>query len=247
MKLLSTADVFITNGGGIEAFMEQIASAYPNLVIIEASEGIELLCEEHTQEEEHIEAGEESYDEDHEDDKHIHDGHNHDVNAHAWMSVSSYRKQVDNIAKNLKELNPANCVEFERNLAEYNEKLASLEGQQQELQELISSQSVILFHSAFAYVAKDYGMYIEYCMDLDEERQVSAGEVANVLFVIDTKGVSYIIAEELYGKGMCETIQQEADVTVIYLDPLTRGEYEADSYIEAMSRNIQVIMEAFLK
>jgi zinc transport system substrate-binding protein len=82
-------------------------------------------------------------------------------------------------------------------------------------------------------------------MDLDEERQVSAGEVAKVLSVIETEAVSYIFAEELYGKAMCETIQKEADVTVIYLDPLNRGEYEADSYIDAMSRNIQLLKDAF--
>jgi zinc transport system substrate-binding protein len=163
------------------------------------------------------------------------------------MSVSCYRKQVDSIAKKLMELNPAKAVEFERNLAEYDGKLDELEEKQQEVATLLSDQSVILFHPAFAYLAKEYGMNVEYCMDLDEERQVSAGEVAEVLSVIDTKDVSYIFAEELYGKGICETIQKEVDVAVIYLDPLTRGEYAADSYIEAMSRNMQLIKDAFTK
>ena len=58
MKLLSTADVFIINGGGIESFMEEIAKQYPELVIIEACEGIELLCETnahgHDDEETHV-------------------------------------------------------------------------------------------------------------------------------------------------------------------------------------------------
>ena len=40
MKLLSTADVFIINGGGIESFMKEVAEAYPNLKIIEACENI---------------------------------------------------------------------------------------------------------------------------------------------------------------------------------------------------------------
>lgn len=247
MKLLSTADVFIINGGGIEAFMEQIALAYPELVIIEASEGLDLLCEEDEQEEGYVHDNAESRDENLEEDEHSHKEHNHDVNAHVWMSVSCYRKQVESIAKKLMELNPANTVEFERNLAEYDGKLARLEEKQQEVATLLSNQSVILFHSAFEYVAEDYGICVEYCMDLDEERQVSAGEVAEVLSVINTKDVSCIFAEELYGKGMCETIQKEVDVAVIYLDPLTRGEYVADSYIEAMSRNMQLIKDAFTK
>ena len=231
MKLLSTADVFIINGGGIEVFMEQIAVAYPDLVIVEASEGIDLLCEEYEHEEEN----------DHDEE------HNHDVNAHAWMSVSNYRRQVQNIAQRLMEEKPANSVEFERNLAEYDGKLVELEEKQQEIVANLRGQSAIMFHCAFDYVAEDYGIDVAYCMDLDEERQVSAGEVAEVLSIMETEGVSYIFAEELYGKAMCETIQNEADVTVIYLDPLTRGEYEADSYIEAMNRNIQRLKDSFTK
>ena len=58
MKLLSRADVFIINGGGIESFMEDIAKQYPELVIIEACEGIELLCEEEAHGHEHEEGNE---------------------------------------------------------------------------------------------------------------------------------------------------------------------------------------------
>lgn len=42
MVLLSKADVFIINGGGIENFLSEVASRYPNLTIIEAGEGIEM-------------------------------------------------------------------------------------------------------------------------------------------------------------------------------------------------------------
>ena len=132
-----------------------------------------------------------------------------------------------------------------RYAAEYDGKLTKLQEKQREITELLRNQSAIMFHCAFDYVAEDYGINVAYCMDLDEERQVSAGEVAKVLSVIETEAVSYIFAEELYGKAMCETVQKEADVTVIYLDPLNRGEYEANSYIDAMSRNIQLLKDAF--
>ncbi|MGN1157583.1 MAG: metal ABC transporter substrate-binding protein, partial [Agathobacter sp.] len=99
MKLLSTADVFIINGGGIEAFMEDIATQYPDLTIIEACEGIELLCEEH----EHEEESGEGIVNDHEDE---------DMNAHAWMSVELYRKQIENIAKGLTRVDPDNSASY---------------------------------------------------------------------------------------------------------------------------------------
>ena len=76
MKLLSTADVFIVNGGGIESFLSDVAEAYPDLTIIQATDGIDLV----------------------------------DDNPHAWMSLSDYKLQVENIEEGLKDFVEKNPV-----------------------------------------------------------------------------------------------------------------------------------------
>ena len=238
MKMLSTADVFIINGGGIESFIEDIAKQYPELVIIETCEGIDLLCET----EEHGHEAEDVHEENSQDD---HEGHSHEVNAHAWMSVENYRKQVENIASGLAKISPEKSESFLANAGIYDGKLEALQLEQEKLLTLTQGKEAILFHCAYDYVAEDLGIAAVFCMDLDEERQVSAGEVANVLEVIKTHNVKYIFAEALYGKNMCELVQKEADVEVIYLDPLNRGEYEADSYIEGMRNNLKQIRDVF--
>ena len=241
MKLLSTADVFIINGGGIESFMEEIAAQYPELVVIEASEGIEFLCEEDAHGHEHD--GE--VDNQTKEESHSHEEHADDVNAHAWMSVELYRKQVTNIADALAGIDEIHGESYLANADVYDGKLEALQVEQDELKAMVQGASSIMFHCAFDYVAEDLGLEVAFCMDLDEERQVSAGEVAEVLGIIENHGVKYIFAEELYGASMCEMVQKEADVKVIYIDPLNRGEYEADSYIEAMRNNIELIKQAF--
>ena len=238
MKLLSTADVFIINGGGIESFMEDIAKQYPDLIVIEACDGIELLCET----EEH---GHEHDDDVTHDAQDAHEEHNHAINAHAWMSVANYRKQVENIASGLAKTAPPMRESFLANAEDYDRKLEALQVEQDALLTLTQGKEVIMFHCAYDYVAEDLGLEVAFCMDLDEERQVSAGEVAEVLEVIQEHGVKYIFAEALYGTSMCEMVQKEADVEVIYLDPLNRGEYEADSYIEGMRNNLKLIKKVF--
>ena len=231
MKLLSTADVFIINGGGIESFMKEVAEAYPNLKIIEACENISLLSGE-------------------EDDTHHHEGeteeeHAHgDVNAHAWMSVSAYETQVQTIADGLSGADPERSSAYQNGAKAYLEKLDGLKKRQEKLKQEISGQSVILFHEAYAYVAEDYGLQVNYLLDLDEERQVSAGEVSDVLSAVRKGHVKYILAEELYGKSMGDTIRKESDAKVLYLDPLNRGTYEKDSYINGMKKNMEILEEA---
>ena len=246
MKLLSTADVFIINGGGIESFMEDIAKQYPDLVVIEACDGIELLCETEAHGHEHVHESEDVHEHETEG-EHVeeHDDHNHDVNAHAWMSVKNYRKQVDNIANGLADVAPQMSESFLANAGEYDRKLEGLQVEQENLLTLTQGEEVIMFHCAYDYVAEDLGLEVAFCMDLDEERQVSAGEVAEVLEVIEHHDIKYIFAEELYGRDMCEMVQKEADVKVIYLDPLNRGEYEADSYLIGMRNNLKLIDEVF--
>jgi zinc transport system substrate-binding protein len=43
MIALSKADIFIINGGGIESFMDDVMEQFPNLTVIDASAGIDLL------------------------------------------------------------------------------------------------------------------------------------------------------------------------------------------------------------
>ena len=211
MKLLSKADVFIINGGGIESFMQDVAKSYPDLTIIEASEGIDLLEDE----------GEE--------------------NAHAWMSVATYEEQVNHIAEGLAAADEKHASDYQKHADAYVVKLDALKERQQKVAEKIKGQSVILFHEAYDYVADDYGLNVAYVLDLDEERQVSAGEVADVLAAVRDDHVKYILAEELYGKSMGDTVEKETDAKVIYLDALNRGDYDADSYIKGMSANIGLI------
>ena len=232
MKLLSKADVFVINGGGIESFMTDVATAYPKLAIVEACEGLELISEDGEDDEVHDEHGE--------------DGHDHgDVNAHAWMSVKLYRKQVANIANYLSQIDPSNAKKYQENAQNYDGELAKLQDKQQKAINFFYFLYIVIFHEAFAYVAEDYGINVCAVMDLDEERQISAGEVAGIISTIEQNSVSYILAEETYGADMGRVIEAETDATVVYIDPLNRGDYDKDSYLNGMDANIDKLTEAF--
>lgn len=211
MKLLSKADVFIVNGGGIESFLQDVAEQFPGLSIVNASENAELLGE----------------------------------NAHVWMSVPDYRLQVSAIAEGLAAAAPGREEELRSNAAAYDAKLAALEEQQKGLKEAAAGAKVISFHEAYEYMARDYGIDVVYTLNLDEERQVSAGEAADVARAIGENDISVVLAEELYGSDMGKTIERETGVTVYYLDTLVRGEYDPDSYINGMRENINTLGEIF--
>ena len=255
MKLLSTADVFVINGGGIESFMSDVAKAYPKLDVVEACEDVVLLSEDdadsdHDHDHEADTESDSDHDHDHEADAESDSAHDHDhgdENAHAWMSVPRYRTMVQTIASRLAEKDAKHADEYYANAKAYDAKLAVLEEKINSLKSLTNGQNIIIFHEAYAYVADDFSMNACYLLDLDEERSVSAGEIKQVIGAIKDDGVSVILAEELYGKSMGDTVSRETDVHVIYIDPLNRGEYDKDSYLDGMEHNIELIKEAFTK
>lgn len=255
MKLLSTADVFVINGGGIESFMSDVAKAYPKLDVVEACEDVALLSEDdadsdHDHDHDADTESDSDHDHDHEADAESDSAHDHDhgdENAHAWMSVPRYRTMVQTIASRLAEKDAKHADEYYANAKAYDAKLAVLEEKINSLKSLTNGQNIIIFHEAYAYVADDFSMNACYLLDLDEERSVSAGEIKQVISAIKDDGVSVILAEELYGKSMGDTVSRETDVHVIYIDPLNRGEYDKDSYLDGMEHNIELIKEAFTK
>lgn len=255
MKLLSTADVFVINGGGIESFMSDVAKAYPKLDVVEACEDVALLSEDdadsdHDHDHDADAESDSDHDHDHEADAESDSAHDHDhgdENAHAWMSVPRYRTMVQTIASRLAEKDAKHADEYYANAKAYDAKLAVLEEKINSLKSLTNGQNIIIFHEAYAYVADDFSMNACYLLDLDEERSVSAGEIKQVIGAIKDDGVSVILAEELYGKSMGDTVSRETDVHVIYIDPLNRGEYDKDSYLDGMEHNIELIKEAFTK
>ena len=265
MKLLSTADVFVINGGGIESFMSDVAKAYPKLDVVEACEDVAFLSEDdadsdHDHDHEADAESDSDHDHDHEADTESDSDHEADIesdsthehdhgdeNAHAWMSVPRYRIMVQTIASRLAEKDAKHADEYYANAKAYDAKLAVLEEKINSLKSLTNGQNIIIFHEAYAYVADDFSMNACYLLDLDEERSVSAGEIKQVIGAIKDDGVSVILAEELYGKSMGDTVSRETDVHVIYIDPLNRGEYDKDSYLDGMEHNIELIKEAFTK
>ena len=226
MILLSKADLFLVNGNGIENFLADVGAAYPQLTISQASQGIELISTEQG-----------FWQEEHGDETHAHQ----EGNAHAWMDTRLYAQMVQKIADDLAGADPANQELYQENAQRYCEKVQELTNQMSELKELAEGMPVVILHEAFAYVTQQLGMENLYCLNLDEERQVSAREAADMIGEITKRQGTIVFAEELYGKDIGNTVETETGAKVFYLDTLVRGDGQEDSYLDMTRQNIETL------
>jgi len=232
MKLLTRADAFLTNGAGMELFMEKVLSQAETLPVIEASHGITLLegsAHHHEHEQEEAE-----------------EHHEHEENGHVWMDVARYRTQLMTVKEVLKELLPEKKAQLEEAAASYDAELELLAAELAVLAQEVNGQPVVTFHDAFVYLAESLSMEVIGSLALDEETTPSAGEIAEVIEEIKYHGSALLLIEESY-VSHAEKIAAETGAKIVYLDPLVTGSGEADSYLTGMRKNLSAVREAVLE
>lgn len=229
MQLLSDADAFLINGAGMELFLEQAAEHCPELQVIVATQGIDLLKGTgHSHDHEHSEKEQEQ-----------------EENGHVWMDVRRYRKQAMVLCEGLKQLDSSQAEAYEAAYQAYDKILEGLSLEVQELAMKTEGVPVVLFHEAFAYFADSLGMEVLAELALDEEQVPSAGEIAEVIEEIRYHGTALLLVEEGY-LSHAQNIAKETNALVVCIDPLLSGDGSPDSYVSGMRNNLAAV-EAALK
>lgn len=244
LKMLERADFFIINGAGMESFMDKVVAQLPHLKVVEACKGLELLTgAEQTGENGHIENehNEEEYNEDG-----SHDGHG-SVNPHVWVSVSGAISQVQSIAEQLAGYDGKNADKYRSNAEKYTAKLEALKEKMHGALADVENRSIVTFHEAFSYFAKEFGLSIAAVIAREPGTEPGAGELADTIRIIREAGVKVLFAEPQYSSRAAETIARETGAKIYQLDPVVTGNDDVkdfDAYIKAMERNLNVLIEA---
>ncbi len=214
MKVLSNADIFVVNGAGMESFLEKVIKDKPNLKIVNASSGIELIK-----------------------------GKNEE-NPHVWVSISLYKKQIDNIASGLSKYDPGNAGAYRKNADAYILKLEELRTKVEKFSKTIKNRDIITFHEAFPYFAREFGLNIVTVIEREPGSDPDARELANTIDIIRKGKVRVLFAEPQYSAKSAELIARETKAKLYTLDPVVSGPLTADAYIDIMEKNLEVLEEA---
>lgn len=232
LKTLSTADLFVINGAGMEGFLDKVISNEKDLDIVDASEGIQLLTtdgEEHS----HDDEGEHS--------------HDHEDNPHVWVSISKNIEQVQNIADGLAKYDPSNADKYKSNAKEYIAKLESLKTEMHETISTLPNRNIITFHEAFPYFAEEFNLNIVSVIALEPGTEPSPKELEETIKIAKSNNVKALFTEPQYNAKAATTISKESGIPIYTLDPIVTGDSTPnsyDDYINKMRQNLEILKEA---
>lgn len=245
MKILARADIFVINGAGMESFLDKVISQLPELEIIEASKGIDLLGEETLEHEQDLEHEEDEQHSD--DDAHGHDSHDHgETNPHVWVSITGAIAEVKNITEALIAIDPSNKEAYQKNSLDYIQRLENLKAEMHFELKDINTKDIVTFHEAFTYFAKEFDLSVVAVVESEPGSEPSAGELAKTINTIEDLEVKVIFVEPQYSTKAAESIASQTGAKIYPLDPIVTGpkDPQLDSYEIVMRENLKILAEA---
>ncbi|MBC1447641.1 zinc ABC transporter substrate-binding protein [Listeria welshimeri] len=237
---IEAADVFVYNSEDMETWVPSVLKSLDSkkLTVIDASKGIQLV--EGT-EEEHHNHEEEGQDHDHEE------AHHHEHDPHVWLSPVLAQQEVTNIQNGLTKADKTNADTYEKNAANYNDKLKALDGKFKTAFEGSKQRDFVTQHAAFQYLAKEYNLHQVAIAGLSPDQEPSPARLAELQKYVKDNNISTIYFEEVASPKVAETLANETGAKLEVLSPIEgitdKEQKKGMDYIAYMEQNLKALQK----
>lgn len=239
---IGQSDLFIYNGAGLESWGDRIASEMEPKKAMEAAKYVKLIDMEDDHKD--YEHGEGNHDGD--------DDHDHgDKDPHIWLSLKNMDIIAKEVEKKLVELDPENRDQYRENYESLSEKLLSLDRRYREELKDRTSSTILVSHSAFGYLAKEYDIEQISVTGVSPNAEPSPRTLSNLIDIAAERELKYIYFETLASPKSVEMLSKEANLEPLVLNTvegLTEENIEnRDDYITIMEENLKNLKKELLK
>jgi ABC-type metal ion transport system, periplasmic component/surface adhesin len=253
---ISQADLFLHTGAGFEAWTDELLDgidAKSGVMIVEASEGIELIpldaeagSDEHNHEEKDDHGQEEA--DGHEPHGHGPHGHGGSFDPHVWVSPKSMLQMARNVRDAFAAADSAGAAAFEENYRALAGRLEALDQAYERELAGLPRRDIVVSHQAFAYLCRDYGLNQIAVMGLTPEAEPKAQDLKRIVDFVRENGIRYIFFEELVSDRLARMLASEAGAETLVLNPVEgltpEQEANGDDYVTIMEMNLQNLKKA---
>jgi zinc transport system substrate-binding protein len=223
IQKMQQADMIVINGAGFETWLDDFIANNPNAVIVDTSNGIDLM-ETYV-----IYENEERHDEFSKD-------------PHIWLDPVLAKRQVENIAYALAKIDPENTQYYNQNANAYNTKLAALDNKIRTELSSCTKKDFIAFHDAFGYFAKEYGLNQHTIVGADPNAEPTAVVLQQIIENTQTLDLDIIFTEENVNPRISEVVADEIGGKTLVLSPIEVIGYN-ENYFTKMEKNLSNLME----
>jgi ABC-type Zn uptake system ZnuABC Zn-binding protein ZnuA len=168
-------------------------------------------------------------------------------NPHLWMDVKYGELYVDRIATALTAADAAHAAQYDAQAAAYKQRLETLDASVRTRIATIpeANRKLVVFHDAFPYFAREYGITIVGVAVAAPGQDPSAGYTAQLISAIKAAGVKAIFSESQFPAKLIEQLAAETGAKVVanlYDDAL--GDPPVTSYEAVINWDVDQLVTA---
>jgi len=228
MVAISESPVFFSIGVEYEdVWLPKFEEANPDMLVVDTSAGIERIPVATSV----AEVGDPT---DAEDDHHDEEG---ELDPHVWLSPENGKILAENMLNGLIEIAPEHEVDFRSN---YDALIADIDALDAQIQETLAgnqNQSFMVFHPAWGYFAKQYGLQ-QIAVQVGGQ-DPSASELAELVDIARERGITVIFVQPSFNSASAEALAQEIGGAVAIADPL------AEAWLDNLNAIANALAESF--
>ncbi|MDQ6574118.1 metal ABC transporter substrate-binding protein [Haemophilus haemolyticus] len=222
-----SADLILWNGLNLERWFERFFQNIKDKPAVVVTEGIQPLS--------------------------IYEGPYKDApNPHAWMSPSNALIYIENIKNALVKYDPQNAAVYEKNAADYAQKIKQLdEPLRAKLAQIPEAQRwLVTSEGAFSYLAKDYNLKEGYLWPINAEQQGTPQQVRKVIDLVRKNNIPVVFSESTISPKPAQQVAKESGAKyggVLYVDSLSAKKGPVPTYIDLLNVTVSTIVKGFGK
>ncbi len=180
------------------SWKEKIEQANTSMLVVDLSEGLDLIADEKEQHGDHIHMG--------------------GVDPHIWMSPVLVKQMAKRITDVLSDLNPekeavykANCLKFVNEIDKLNIHITGL------LKEFKGGK-VIVYHPSLSYFARDYGL-VQYSLE-PGGKETTPQHMAKIVDLANKENIRKIYIQSEFDREHARVFAEEIKGEIIQIWPL---------------------------
>ncbi len=193
------------------AWLEKFSSSTPSLKVVDPSRNIEFISS-------HIHSHASDAHSHHHESDHNHPPVVHGIDPHIWLSPTLMIRYSQALAPLLSEKYPDRAPAIKDNLLTMTAQLEKLDQEMRELLKSHKGKDFMVFHPAWTYFARDYGLR-QWAIE-DEGKSPSPRQLKKITDMIRNKGIKTLFIQNQFERRSAEAIADTLGITVIELDPL---------------------------
>ena len=199
IRNLEDADVFVYNGADLEHWAEDVLDTLENqdLVVTEASDGVELL-----------------------DGGHDHEHGDSGKDPHVWLDPMRAKQEMENIKDAFAKADPENRDYYEANYEKYAGEFDDLDQEFRDGLKGTKSRDIIVAHEAFGYLCNAYDLTQLAIEGLTPDSEPDPAKMQEVIEYAKKYDIHTIFFEELASPKVAKTVAKEVDAVTAVLNPI---------------------------